>query len=410
MSAYDQTIQLIKGSENVLGDCLHCFLLPLSAEQEEMLVKVVESHSFDPCQIMPIQSSDVSKASKYDPVVSTKAMSFTVHGWPSTVNSHLILFQRIYHELSIEHGCLWGNRVVILRRFQKSPTAGTAFGAFGHVKNEECCPWCILVARFWFWCWISPVCLLPVPAECQCACEGSYSPLGLLQSRFWARSHCFCGILISVFLNYCWCILKWLDVCQFGSSASTSKTIACLLRLTSTHDIPRVLVSDKGPQFTPQEFSTFCQENGILKTSDDTPVPSSIERPSRMASAGAEELPAELLFQCMCTCANSSYPIGLQEHSSLGDSTFTGVYPLQAASDNSAIGPNVRFRSWNTECHWCSTRPLTVSLLPATWYGSWMRSSHTSLSGWKALLFLVVVLCLILLVVLVCLLMSTFYR
>eukprot|EP00117_Sycon_ciliatum_P020115 scpid97091/ scgid18017/ Uncharacterized protein K02A2.6 len=263
MSEYDYTIQFIKGSENVLADCLSRLPLPLSAEQEEMIVKAVESHSFDPCQIVPIQSSDVSKASKYDPVVS-KAMSFTVHGWPSVVDSHLIPFQRIRHELSIEHGCLlWGNRVVIPRQFQKALLQELHSEHLGMSRMKN-------VARGVFWWPGLDSDVESLVSACSLCQQNANVPVKeaihhwAYPNRAFERVHIdFAEFQSQYFLIIVDAFSKWLDVCELGSSASTSKTIACLLRFISTHGIPHLLVSDNGPQFTSREFSAFCQENGI---------------------------------------------------------------------------------------------------------------------------------------------------
>ena len=55
---------------------------------------------------------------------------------------------------------------------------------------------------------------------------------------------------------------KWLDVFELGSSATATTTIQHLLRFIANFGLPRVLVSDNGPQFLSNEFRQFCVSNG----------------------------------------------------------------------------------------------------------------------------------------------------
>ena len=49
-----------------------------------------------------------------------------------------------------------------------------------------------------------------------------------------------------------------------SSSTSTSETTKVLLSLFSRHGLPNKLVSDKGPQFTSDEFKEFMSNCGII--------------------------------------------------------------------------------------------------------------------------------------------------
>ena len=50
-------------------------------------------------------------------------------------------------------------------------------------------------------------------------------------------------------------------------STTSSKTITELRKLFSSYDLPDQLVSDNGPQFTLDEFTSFMKVNGIVLSS-----------------------------------------------------------------------------------------------------------------------------------------------
>ena len=54
-------------------------------------MQAVSMHAFDPCQLLPVQASDVARAGKSDPEISL-AMSYTLNGWPSEVQASMTPF------------------------------------------------------------------------------------------------------------------------------------------------------------------------------------------------------------------------------------------------------------------------------------------------------------------------------
>lgn len=58
---------------------------------------------------------------------------------------------------------------------------------------------------------------------------------------------------------------KWLDAIPL-SVTTAIETIGVLRRFFANFGIPEELVSNNGPQFTAQEFKTFCLNNGIRHT------------------------------------------------------------------------------------------------------------------------------------------------
>ena len=59
------------------------------------------------------------------------------------------------------------------------------------------------------------------------------------------------------------------------TQTTTAKTIAALRHLFATHGIPKQIVSDNGPQFTPSDFEEFTRRNGIKHSRSSPYHPSS---------------------------------------------------------------------------------------------------------------------------------------
>ena len=46
-------------------------------------------------------------------------------------------------------------------------------------------------------------------------------------------------------------------------STTAKKVIECLEEIFCRHGLPTTMKSDNGPEFVPQEFATYCNDNGI---------------------------------------------------------------------------------------------------------------------------------------------------
>ena len=80
----------------------------------------------------------------------------------------------------------------------------------------------------------------------------------------WERLHAdFAGpFLGQMYLIVVDAFSKWLEVVPL-SSATSLNTVDSLRNIFATHGLPKMLVSDNGPQFTSSEFQAFMRNNGI---------------------------------------------------------------------------------------------------------------------------------------------------
>ena len=263
LSEYDYDLEHISGKDNVIADCLSRLPAPLSPVHEQYVVNAVSSYAFDPCELLPIQACDVAKASKCDRIISL-AMSYTLNGWPSQVQDDLVPFLRIKNDLNVEHGCLlWGSRVIIPCQFRGQLLQELHAMHLGINRMKS-------VARSIFW-WpgldqdIGN--LVATCGECQVNANRPTKE----DTHHWAypnapfeRVHLdYAEYEEKHFLVLVDAFSKWIDVFELGSSATTTKSIYHLLRFIANFGLPRVLVTDNGPQFVSHEFREFCRQNGI---------------------------------------------------------------------------------------------------------------------------------------------------
>ena len=214
-------------------------------------------------QALPVTTEKIATATRQDLVLS-RVLNFVREGWPEEVSKELEPYARRQHELSTEANCLlWGIRVVIPKKYQAQLLEELHSEHQGVSRMKA-------LARSYLW-WPG---LDKELEECARICHECQSvknspavaPLHpwLWPSKPWQRVHIdFAG----PFQNKMYLIVidahsKWPEVVEMTTTTS-HKTTTELQRLLSMYGIPTQLVSDNGPQFTSEEFTSFMKRNGI---------------------------------------------------------------------------------------------------------------------------------------------------
>lgn len=263
LSAYSYDIEFRETSKHANADALS--RLPLEGTQPEqftdakvLLCRQVES--------LPVQASHVQQATRSDKVLQ-KVIQFTRNGWPTVVPETCKPFLSKRHELTVEAHCLmWGCRVVIPSSLQEVVLQELHREHLGVAKMKA-------LARSHLWWPGLDKDLETLARSCQRCQEVKQAPPKaplhpwLWPSRPWQRIHVdYAGPFLGE--NFFLVIdahSKWGEVYRMSSTTS-DKTIECLRNIFATYGLPRQLVSDNGPQFCSEEFSTFLKANGVKHT------------------------------------------------------------------------------------------------------------------------------------------------
>ena len=215
---------------------------------------------------LPVTAKQIAERTRNDKVLA-KVLEHTQSGWPNHTDEESLkpYFTR-RHELTIEDGCiLWGRRVVI-------PDAQRM-----HILNElhEChpgmCRMKALARSFVWWPGIDQD-IEDTVRTCSACVEAHNTPkqvpllLWPWATEPWQRIHIdYAEVKGQSFLLVVDSHSKWLESFPMSSTTSTA-TINALRSLFARFGLPVQVVSDNGPQFTSEEFTSFLKKNGIKHT------------------------------------------------------------------------------------------------------------------------------------------------
>ncbi|KAL7884462.1 hypothetical protein AOLI_G00072320 [Acnodon oligacanthus] len=210
-------------------------------------------------EVLPVKCKEICRESRTDRVLAQ--MVSTGH-FPRVQDgdSTLAPFISRKSELTLQQGCLmWGIRVVIPPKLRPRVLSELHNGHPGVVKMKA------VACSYMWWPGIDAQ-TEQVSKTCQ-ACQLTQKAPGPSPLHPWARpgspwrrihidfADPFQGHMFMVVVD---AHSKWPEV-HLMSSTSASKTI----QVFSRYELPEVLVSDNGPQFTSGEFKTFMKSNGV---------------------------------------------------------------------------------------------------------------------------------------------------
>ena len=265
LCAFDYDIQYVKGKENILADPLSRLPLKSAVAQAE------EQSSYSLLNIrlqdLPLTRRELRKQTASDAVLS-QIIKYVERGWPidkRLIPSGLCTFYEKRDTLSFEEGILlWQGRIIIPDIFRKTVLSMLHDGHPGIWAMRA-------LARFYVW-WPSIDKEVEEFVKKCSACQQNRprEPETLLYSwcaptEPWSRIHvdyagpfdgCFWLVAIDAFS-------KWLEI-KPQTSTTSAITIKSLREMFSRFGLPKMIVSDNGPQFSSQEFREFCESNNVI--------------------------------------------------------------------------------------------------------------------------------------------------
>ena len=260
LAGYSYNIKFKPTSEHQPADALS--RLPL--KDSTTVGNLPDASNFNIAQI-DSTTAELESATRKDPILS-KVLYYTRKGWPQIIQECLKPYWNRRLELSIEgHTILCGVRVVIPGILRQRVLEELRQGHSGVVRMKS-------LARSHFW-WPGVDKEVENLAKMCLACQSvkKAPPKAPLHpwawpTAPWQRVHVdFAGpVAGKMFFIVMDADSKWPEV-HIMSSTTAAKTITVLRELFTRYGLPQQLVSDNGPQFVAEEFSTFLRLNGVNK-------------------------------------------------------------------------------------------------------------------------------------------------
>ena len=259
LSAYQYTIEHIKGTSNQCADCMS--RLPMTKQSRDSAEKI---HVIVQTDDLPVTATQIAKETLCDNQLSI-VMKAIQHGhWPTDSSVDVNPFYKRRHELSIVDGCImWGTRVVVPKVFHEPLLKELHCSHVGMSRMKS-------LARSYFW-WLHLDSQIEnLSRNCvECSAASRNPPKApahpwIVPQHPWQRIHVdhaqFNRYLLFIAID---AYSKWPEV-HIVPSTSAQATIDKLRMIFAIHGIPMTLVSDNGSPFQSAEFYKFMTANGIV--------------------------------------------------------------------------------------------------------------------------------------------------
>ncbi|XP_052749773.1 uncharacterized protein K02A2.6-like [Galleria mellonella] len=266
IGCYNYHIEYRKGEHNILADFLSRMPNPDQIPSEGELTVHKIGTRLQAIKMIDLTLSEklIKEETGKDPVLREVSNHIKL-GWKNQCNSHLKPYYRKREELAIENKIImWGGRIVIPQGIQKAVLHYLHRGHPGTSAMRA-------LARFYVW-WPSIDedidRYIKLCHKCQ---ENRPNDPELpiyswsIPEKNWERIHIdFAG----PFEGKYWVVVvdalsKWIEVRPM-TKTTTVKLCAKLDGIFTTFGLPKIIVSDNGPQFTSHEFENYCKQYGIL--------------------------------------------------------------------------------------------------------------------------------------------------
>ena len=266
LSAFDYELQYVHGKHNIIADPLS--RMPLQTSTPSTSERMGHKYNLLNLRVddLPMTKSELRNLTLKDAVLK-QICSYVERGWPqdrARIPEHCVTFYEKRESLSFEEGILlWGGRIVVPEVFRKKVLQTLHEGHPGIWAMRA-------LSRFYVW-WpkIDDEVEQYVKGCDRCQENRTREPETLLYSwnipsEPWSRIHVdYAG----PFEGKYWLVVidaysKWLEIkeCQ---STTAAVTIKLLREMFCRLGVPKLIVSDNGPQFASLEFKHFCISNNV---------------------------------------------------------------------------------------------------------------------------------------------------
>lgn len=256
LSAYEYTIKYKKGS--LLGNADGLSRLPLNSYNN-----IEHINWFNECSDVCLSNEKVSEFTSKDSALC-KVLEYTKHGWPDHINDPALQAYFLKrHELTVENMCiLWGNKLVIPKALRSEVLILLHKSHAGIVRTKmltrSVCWWPGIMSDIEQLIQSCELCQLAILPKAKKELISWPSPVNC-----WERIHIdFLKFESISYLLVFDVTSKWLDV--YDMVHTTADDVIDKLRQSFvTMGLPKFIVSDNGPPFDSEKFTTFCKANGI---------------------------------------------------------------------------------------------------------------------------------------------------
>ena len=205
----------------------------------------------------------ISKYTSTDRILS-KVIRYVHDGWIHNVTPELQPYHAKKNELSVEQNCLlWGARVIVPERLRTDVLDLIHACHPGIVSMKS-------LARSYVW-W-PRLCddIETISKHCEACQQNQRKPPRTTPHPWtpannpWERIH----IDFAQLFDRQWLIVvdaysKYPEIVDMGHNTTSAATVRELRKTFSTYGLPRVCVSDNGPQLVSEEIEEFFRKNGI---------------------------------------------------------------------------------------------------------------------------------------------------
>ena len=155
-------------------------------------------------------------------------------------------------------------------------------------------------------------------------------------------------ILGKMFLVIVDAFSKWLEVALMNEATSQA-TVSSLRRVFATHGLPQVTVTDNGPAFIGQEFTTFMKKNGVKVINSAPYHPASNGQAERMVRTFKEALKSLKLGDLQTKLNRLLYKYRITPHSATGRSPAEMMFKRELRTPFHLLQPGNREKHGNKE-------------------------------------------------------------